>query len=338
MSGPVFDSVDWPSLRTVQARRPKMFQLWLTKQASKFCGSRVQMARMHGHEGEDDACPNCGNPGERASHLNVCVDEGRSKLFFEMVDRLEEWMWSTATDPELACWIPMYLRARNSSSFRNLRYLPSRLSRLATTQDGIGWLHFLEGKVSSEIRNIQALFLAQSNTRVTIDSWMSKFIGHFLDISHSQWIYRNITLHHHSRGTLQLRRRKEVLAEIERQLQLPASEIPETSRFLLEIPRDELDLCHPTEQSYWLLAIQAARKAGRRVVSRFRRKRSPSAIVKAAVGSADRSMQQPDKKARLTYFEAAVVGPTEVLGKREADQSWATTAYDDPSSKRRKPD
>lgn len=93
------------------------------------------------------------------------------------------------------------------------------------------------------------------------------------------------------------------------------------SRFLLEIPRDELDSCHPTEQSYWLLAIQAARKAGRRVVSRVHRKHLPSAIVRAALGSADQSMQQSDEKARLSYFEAAVIGLAELLGKREVTES-----------------
>lgn len=75
--------------------------------------------------------------GERASHLNQCTDVGRTKLFDEMVDPLENCMLSTPMDPNLACWIPKYLHSRNGSSFYNL-YPPPCLARLVDSQDSIG--------------------------------------------------------------------------------------------------------------------------------------------------------------------------------------------------------
>jgi len=328
LTGAAFDSVDWEGLDSVVSHRPKMFQIWLAKQASGFCGTRKMVARMNGHDGQDDSCPNCDEEGEDASHLNVCSDDGRSTLFFEMVDCLEDWMHSTSTDPDLAYWIPRYLRSRNTRSFCNLGILPPHLSALARSQNEIGWLHFLEGKVSTEIRRLQSLHLLQSNTNVTISSWMRQFIAQLLDISHSQWIYRNIAVHHHTRGILRLAKRKEILAEIERQLQLPVSQIPETSRFLLEISPVELERSHPTEQSYWLLAIQAARKAGRRVVTKLRRRRTARSIAAAAEKAVKRRKLSPRQPSDELEVDAPLIHKHPLLG---AD------AYD-PLYKRRKPD
>lgn len=283
---------------------------------------------MEGHEGLDDGCPNCGCAGECSRHLNLCLDDGRTTLFYDMVDRLEDWLLTSSTDPDLAYWLPRYLRSRNTCSFSQLGILPLHLANLARSQDAIGWLHFLEGKVSNEIRNIQALYLAQTNTRMSVDTWMSKFVSQLLDISHSQWIYRNIAVHHHTRGSIQLAHRKEILAEIERQLHLPMSEIPESYRFLLEVSPHELERDHPTQQSYWLLAIQAARKAGRRVVTRIRRRRSPHAIAAAASRAAKRTKHSETSYVDSPFDGSSVVGKHPLLG----------GDVEDPLYKRRKPD
>jgi len=53
-----FDEVDWDALNLTLAKKNIMFSLWLSKQASSFCGSRLQVSRMT--EGAaDDRCPNC---------------------------------------------------------------------------------------------------------------------------------------------------------------------------------------------------------------------------------------------------------------------------------------
>jgi hypothetical protein len=40
-----FDRVDWDALNATLSKKDLMYTLWLTKQATKFCGSRVQVAR-----------------------------------------------------------------------------------------------------------------------------------------------------------------------------------------------------------------------------------------------------------------------------------------------------
>ena len=43
---------------------------------------------------------------------------------------------------------------------------------------------------------------------LTINTWMKGFIGQLLDLIHSQWIFRNITKHHHTNGIIKLEARE----------------------------------------------------------------------------------------------------------------------------------
>jgi hypothetical protein len=78
-------------------------------------------------------------------------------------------------------------------------------------------------------------------------------------MSHSQWLYRNFTLHHKTIGYLRLRKEKEVRRQAEMLLmRTNQADIPEDCQFLLEIeatPRKDT----PMENiSYWILAMNGA--------------------------------------------------------------------------------
>ena len=103
--------------------------------------------------------------------------------------------------------------------------------------------------------------------RLTGEDWMKKFISHLIHISHSQWIFRNFTLHDHTRGYLRLQERKEVLAQIEQLVDCDPDEIPEGSKFLLEMDFETLYDSTFEKQSYWVRAMKAARRAGRRTAA-----------------------------------------------------------------------
>jgi len=140
------------------------------------------------------------------------------------------------------------------------------MRRAANAQDKVGWRHFTEGKISTEIREMQQFYLLTSPTRISIESWMKGLIDQLLQLTHAQWIFRNITKHHHSNGTIKLAEREEVLSEIEKQLDLGIDVLPEESKFLLEIPPQELYSMRTDRQQYWLYAIQAARTASVRAL------------------------------------------------------------------------
>ena len=87
---------------------------------------------------------------------------------------------------------------------------------------------------------------------------MKAFISHLLQISHSQWIFRNYTLHDKQRGYLRLRLRSKVLREIHELLETPPSEVPPESQYLLEIDHSAMYTASYEDQAYWVLAMKAA--------------------------------------------------------------------------------
>ena len=170
-------------------------------------------------------------------------------------------MKSHHTEPDLAKVIGIYLRGRGRRRFR-VPGLPYRLWDVATAQDRIGWRHFTEGKVCKQLRSYQGKHLANRRTNLTIDSWLKGFVGKLLEMTHSQWIFRCISKHHHTNGALALKSREEVLARIEQQLDKGIEALPTEDQWLLEIDAYELRDMNLREQKYWLLAVEAARQAG----------------------------------------------------------------------------
>jgi hypothetical protein len=88
--------------------------------------------------------------------------------------------------------------------------------------------------------------------------WAKQFISKILQIAHSQWIYRNISLHNTRQGYLRNKRLEDLLQEISELLKLSPDKVPEGSRFLLEVNFTELTSYHLETQRYWTLAVNAA--------------------------------------------------------------------------------
>ena len=102
---------------------------------------------------------------------------------------------------------------------------------------------------------------------------MRQFIGRILHITHSQWIYRNLILHDHRNGYLRRNEQESILLEIEKLADTNPDDLPEESRFLLEIDFDRLCRSDLGDQQYWVVAMAAARKAGQRAARRCARAR-----------------------------------------------------------------
>ena len=93
---------------------------------------------------------------------------------------------------------------------------------------------------------------------------MKSLASHLMQASQNQWIFRNFTLHDKQRGYLQLQQRKDLLRELDRLIDTPPEEVPDGSRYLLELDYSDLYNATFERQSYWVLAMKAARQAGRR--------------------------------------------------------------------------
>jgi hypothetical protein len=225
----------------------------------------------------DDKCPNCLQPQETSQHLNRCPDQGCTLLFKDSISNLVAWMHNhNRTDPELAFWIKKYLLFCSTRSFSSLveEGEPATLlvSTAAASQDLIGWVEFLHGKVSVEFRMIQDIHCALSSCRMTGEDWMKAFVLHLIQISHSQWIFCNSTLHDKQRGYLSLLKRATVLKEVDWLLDTAPEDIPAGSQYLLELDYSALFKASLERQSYWVLAMKATCHAGKQDATASKRR------------------------------------------------------------------
>lgn len=92
--------------------------------------------------------------------------------------------------------------------------------------------------------------------------WIKRLITCLIKISHTQWVVRNLTLHHRKRGHLTNLHREELAAEMERLHSLDPTEVPEESRFLLDFDINDLAEGDIANQEHRILAMRAARVAG----------------------------------------------------------------------------
>jgi hypothetical protein len=139
----------------------------------------------------------------------------------------------------------------------------SLVSTVAASQDLIGRVEFLHRKVSVEFRTIQDIHCTLSSCRMTGEDWMKAFVLHLIQISHSQWIFQNFTLHNKQRGCLSLLTSATVLKEVDWLLDMAPEDIPAGSQYLLELDYSTLYNASLERQSYCVLAMKAARHAGK---------------------------------------------------------------------------
>jgi hypothetical protein len=92
---------------------------------------------------------------------------------------------------------------------------------------------------------------------------MKILVTHLIQISHSQWILRKFTLHNRYHGYLCLKQCRDLLREVDSLLDTPLKEVPEGSRYLLELDFLVLYNASFEPQLHWALAVKAARPARR---------------------------------------------------------------------------
>ena len=142
------------------------------------------------------------------------------------------------------------------------------------------------GKVGVLLRPYQRDYLLSSPSMLTVDDWLRQFLTKVLHITHGQWIYRNVSRHHSKHGLLKDLERQSLLREIDKFLSVAPEDVPEDSRFLLEIDFQAIRTAATKSQSYWVHAMRAAVKAGQRVKA-GRRKRRRVIVAHANRGPAE---------------------------------------------------
>ena len=74
-------------------------------------------------------------------------------------------------------------------------------------------------------------------------------------VLHAQWVFHNVSLRDNATDYLWLQQRKEVLREVDHLSQLDPRDMPERSRYLLEINFASFKNESLVDQTYWLYAM-----------------------------------------------------------------------------------
>ena len=90
---------------------------------------------------------------------------------------------------------------------------------------------------------------------------MKWLITKLLEVTHGQWLYRNVVVHDATAGRLALTRKEEILSHIEEQMTRGGEDLLEADQYLMEVNLDGIDEMQGSHLEYWLLAIRSARVA-----------------------------------------------------------------------------
>ena len=103
------------------------------------------------------------------------------------------------------------------------RGMHPRLLTFARSQDIIGWRRFTEGMVSKECRTIQQAFPMMCGSKLSIARWGEELVTKLLQITHDQWLYRNVHVHDSVlsvSGAITLQRKEEIQHEIKKRIRI----------------------------------------------------------------------------------------------------------------------
>ena len=117
----------------------------------------------------------------------------------------------------------------------------------------------MEGMISKEMLPIQADYVELGECVLTLDKWTQELTVKLLEVTHGQWLYRNVHVHDAIAGLAVTARKEEIQQLIEDQMDLGEEGLDPRDHYLLEINLEDLETTSGEEQQYWLLQLQAAR-------------------------------------------------------------------------------
>ena len=119
----------------------------------------------------------------------------------------------------------------------------------------------MEGMLLVELVELQKYALVEAKSWLRIDKWAQELVTRLLEITHGQWIYLNVMVHDPTAGELVSKCKEEIRKALEDQLEIGEEGLEEEDQFLLEINLEDLGTSSGEDQTYWLLALEAAREA-----------------------------------------------------------------------------
>jgi len=177
---------------------------------------------------------------------------------------MKEWLSDIGTNPALLTCIARYAHGRGYLTMSDIcSDLGHQYKEMAAEQDAIGWRRFMEGMISKQLVCIQADYRAHTGEGIKVMAWASQLAVRLLEVTHSQWIYRNIQVHDEQQGTIRTQEKEALQREIEEEMEMGFDGFLEMDKSLAKVTLEDLEKGGGERQEYWLMAVKAARAAKR---------------------------------------------------------------------------
>ena len=280
-----FDLIYWDVFSSLRKEFPSPFLDWLSKHVTGMCGVNRHLSKWK--EGVKNVCPSCKRRNEDIYHLTTCLDHGRTEIFLQMVDELEEWLYDHHTPPLLIQCLTRYLRGRNTVQMTDLAPRGSPYHSMALLHDKLGWRCFLEGRISTVLVQTMHDYLSHSPSRMNAADWTKGLVSHLLRITHRQWTYRNSVVHFTIEGR-PVDQHHQVIAEMKELMQVdPYTLLPQYRHLFLEEDFEALGAGSTTNRLYWIAAAKAAIAASALARRQRRRRRHDTQTLRASLSATD---------------------------------------------------
>jgi hypothetical protein len=119
----------------------------------------------------------------------------------------------------------------------------------------------MEGMLAKKMVCIQEDYHDYTGEGIAGLAWARQLVVRLLEVTHGQWIYRNIQVHDEHQGTIRTAEKEVLQREIEEELRLGFNGFLDMDKPLAEVTLEDLERCGGERQEYWLLAVKAARVA-----------------------------------------------------------------------------
>jgi hypothetical protein len=258
--GRQFDLIAWEAVYEALRSVPQMFQLWACKQVWDIAGTNYLRSKWD--KSVKRWCPSCRRAKETAAHVVSCSEFGRVDTLHKTVDFVVEWLAEIGTHSTLQTCIAQYAHGRGYLSMKEVcRELGQQFQEMAIDQDEIGWRRFMEGMLAKKMVCIQEDYHDYTGEGIAGLAWARQLVVRLLEVTHGQWIYRNIQVHDEHQGTIRTAEKEVLQREIEEELRLGFNGFLDMDKPLAEVTLEDLERCGGERQEYWLLAVKAARVA-----------------------------------------------------------------------------
>ena len=161
-------------------------------------------------------CPSCNEEEETCRHVLCCDEDGRVNALNCTINLLDIWLRTVGTDGPLRIYLIEYAQKRGGVSMEHIVWGKGpRFYKLGQLMNKIGWRRYMEGMVSLEAMAIQSDCVALGGCKISLDNWTKGLATKLLEVTHGQWLYRNMLVHDIVSGLKAAERKEELQMAIE---------------------------------------------------------------------------------------------------------------------------